>query len=47
MWIHLELAETHDRQILRYVIDNVAKPIADSIGLNEVELVDALEGINV
>ena len=44
MWTHLELAETHDREILKYLIDFVAATQADSVGLNEIELIDALEG---
>jgi len=43
--IHLELASTQDKAVRRAIIENIA-PLADSIGLNERELLDALEIID-
>jgi ADP-dependent phosphofructokinase/glucokinase len=43
--IHLELASTQDKNIRRAIIENIA-PLADSLGLNDREALDALEIIN-
>jgi len=40
--VHLEAASTQDRQVRRQVLERVA-PTADSLGLNERELIDLLE----
>lgn len=44
-FIHLELASTQDIEIRREIIEQVA-PLADSVGLNEREALDALEVID-
>lgn len=43
--VHLELASTQDKAVRRAIIENIA-PLADSVGLNERELLDALEIID-
>ena len=40
--IHLELASTQDKAVRRAILDKLA-PLADSVGLNEREALDALE----
>ncbi len=43
--IHLELASTQDKKVRAAIIEKIA-PLADSLGLNEREALDALEVIN-
>lgn len=43
--IHLELASTQDKNVRRAIIENIV-PLADSVGLNERELLDTLEIID-
>lgn len=43
--VHLELASTQDKLVRSAVIEKIA-PLADSIGMNERETLDALEVIN-
>ena len=43
--IHLELASTQDKKVRAAIIEKIA-PLADSLGLNEREALDALEVVN-
>ncbi|MBP5352675.1 MAG: ADP-dependent glucokinase/phosphofructokinase [Alphaproteobacteria bacterium] len=43
--VHLELASTQDKMVRKAILEKIA-PLADSIGLNDREALDALEIIN-